>query len=61
MSSTKKKVQKNWMPFFKESDRPHFELQYVHLTHLETSEFFGKCTSTVIRILKPLGLNVGKL
>lgn len=50
----------NWMPFFKESDRPYFEVHYAHPTHLKTSAVFGKFTSTVIRILKPLGLTVGK-
>ena len=50
----------NGMPFFKKFDRPYFEVHYVHHTHFKTSAVFGKFTSTMIRILKPLGLTVGK-
>jgi len=42
----------NWMPFFKEYDRPYFEVQYVYVTHLKTPADLGKFTSTMIHILK---------
>ena len=40
------------MPFFKEYDRPYFEVQYVYVTHLKTPADLGKFTSTMIHILK---------
>jgi hypothetical protein len=55
-----KTAAQNWMSFFKASDRAYFELHYVHLTRLNTSEIFGKLTSPTIRILKTLGLTNGK-
>jgi hypothetical protein len=48
------------MPFFKETDRPYFEVHYVHPTNMKTSAVSGKFMSTMIRIIKPLGLPVGK-